>query len=224
MYHDRGRKEMQKIAIASWMIVLIQFLIGISFYPQMPEQMATHWNISGVVDGYSAKFLGLFLVPLISIGLFLLFFVIPRIDPLKNIERFGKYYWRFVIILLAFLLYLYALTISWNLGLRFSMFQVLAPAFGVLFYYLGVVTMNAKMNWFVGIRTPWTLSSEIVWDKTHILGGKLFKICGLLAVFGIVSEWFALFFILAPVILVSIYLTVYSYFEYQRKEPKKTVS
>jgi len=217
-YYDLGRKEMQKITIFSWMIVLVQILIGIYFYPQMPEQMAIHWNISGVVDGYSSKIWGSFLLPLVSIALFLLFLGIPKIDPLKNIEKFGKYYWGLVVSLLAFLLYLDSLVISWNLGLvNFSMFQALAPPIGILFYYLGVVTENAKRNWFVGIRTPWTLSDENVWDKTHKLGGKLFKICGVLALFGIISEWFALFLILAPIILVIVYLTTYSYFEYKRQ-------
>lgn len=211
---------MQKMAIVSWIIVLIQFVIGIYFYPQMPERMATHWNINGIVDGYSSKVLGLFVLPLISIGLLLLFFGIPRIDPFKkNFEKFLKYYWGLVVSLLVFFLYLDSLVISWNLGLfNFSMVQALAPAIGILLYCLGVVTENAKRNWFVGIRTPWTLSDENVWDKTHKLGGKMFKICGLLAVFGIVSEWFALLLILAPILLVVIYLTAYSYFEYQRQQ------
>jgi len=64
--------------IAPLLVIFLQFLIGIYFYPQIPEQMAIHWNISGVADGYSSKVWGLFLVPLISIGLFLLFFVIPK--------------------------------------------------------------------------------------------------------------------------------------------------
>jgi uncharacterized membrane protein len=203
--------------IASLLIISLQFLIGIYFYPQMPEQIAIHWNISGVADGYSSKVWGLFFVPLISIGLFLLFFVIPKIDPLKSIERFGKYYWGLVILLLFFMLYVNSVVISWNIGLGFGMFQALAPAIGVLFYYIGVVTEHAKRNWFVGIRTPWTLSNAVVWNKTHKFGGKLFKICGVLAVFGIVSEWLGLLLIIAPILCVTVYLTVYSYFEYQKQ-------
>ncbi len=214
---------MRKMAMGSWIIILIQFLVGIYYYPQIPERMAIHWNIFGVVDGYSSKVFGLFLLPFVSIGLLLLFLVIPRIDPLKNIEKFGKYYWGLVVSLLVFFLYLDSLVISWNLGLfNFSMVQALAPAFGILFYYLGVVIENAKRNWFVGIRTPWTLSDENVWDKTHKLGGKLFKICGLIALFGIVFEWFALLLILVPILFVVAYLTAYSYFEYQ-KQPKKII-
>ncbi|MCW3980387.1 MAG: SdpI family protein [Candidatus Bathyarchaeota archaeon] len=203
--------------IAPLLVILLQFLVSIYFYPQMPEQIAMHWNVHGVVDGYSPKLWGLFLLPFISIGLLLLFLAIPGIDPLKNIERFGKYYWGLVILLLVFMLYLNSVVISWNLGFKFGMFQVLAPAIGILFYYIGVVTENAKRNWFVGIRTPWTLSNERVWDNTHKLGGKLFKICGALAVFGIVSEWLGLLLMIAPILCIVVYLTVYSYFEYRKQ-------
>lgn len=184
----------------------------------MPEQMAAHWNIRGEVNGYLPKFWVLSLTLLISIGIFLLFLAIPRIDPLKyNIEIFRKYYEGLIVSLLIFLLYIDSLVISWNMGGRFRMFQALSPAIGILFYYLGILTENVKRNWFIGIRTPWTLSDENVWDKTHRLGGKLMKICGVLAMIGIVNEWLAPFFMLAPIIIVSIYLTVYSYLEYPRQ-------
>ena len=199
-------------------IILISFIIGISFYPKMPEKMASHWNFKGEVDGYISKFWGLFLMPFISVFLFLLFLVIPKIDPLKeNIEKFRKYFDSFIIIIILFLFYLYLLTIFWNLGIKFSMPQFLAPAFGMLLYYCGVLIENAKRNWSIGIRTPWTLSSEKVWDKTHKIGGKLFKIAGITAFLGILFPDFALFFVLAPVIIFIIYTFFYSYFEYKKE-------
>lgn len=97
------------------------------------------------------------------------------------------------------------------------MIQFLAPAFGMLFYCCGILTENAKRNWFIGIRTPWTLSNEKVWEKTHKIGGKLFKIAGVIALLGIAFQSYALFFILVPVILVATYTTVYSYIEYQKE-------
>ncbi|MEK7202903.1 MAG: SdpI family protein [Patescibacteria group bacterium] len=69
----------------------------------------------------------------------------------------------------------------------------------------------------IGIRTPWTLSSDLVWEKTHKIGGKLFKITGVIAFVGIFFQSYALFFIFIPVILVAIYTIVYSYFEYQKE-------
>ncbi|HDI06435.1 MAG TPA: SdpI family protein [Candidatus Aenigmarchaeota archaeon] len=204
-------------------IILFSFLFGIYLYPQMPEKIASHWNVQGQVDGYMSKFWGLFLMPLISAGLFLLFIAIPKIDPLKtNIEKFRKYYDGFITLIIIFLFYLYLLTIFWNMGIRFDIIQLLAPAFGILFYYCGILTENAKRNWFIGIRTPWTLSNDAVWDKTHKIGGKLFKISGIVVLFGIFFRNYALFFILVPVILVAIYTIIYSYVEYQKELAKNS--
>ncbi|MGD1004930.1 MAG: SdpI family protein [Methanoregulaceae archaeon] len=211
---------MRKSEIVCAALILISFIAGIYLYSPMPYRMASHWNISGDVDGYMSKFWGVFLVPLIAFGLFLLFLIIPHIDPKKhNIEQFRVYYDRFFIVIIVFILYIYLLTLLWNLNVRFNLIQLMTPAFAVLFYYSGVVISHAKMNWFVGIRTPWTLSSEKVWNQTHALGGKLFKITGIIALLGIIFINYALFFILVPLIVVGIYTVVYSYFAY-REETK----
>jgi uncharacterized membrane protein len=208
---------MHKGIIAALVVVLLQFIIGIYFYPQMPEQIAIHWNIEGLADGFSSKFWGLFLIPLISIAFLLLFFVIPRIDPLNNIEEFSGYYWGFGTLFLGYMLFVDVITIFWNLGVTFNLFQALSPAFGVLFFSIGILVGKAKRNWFVGIRTPWTLSNQTVWDQTHELGSKIFKIAGVICVFGFFfSGWIALTLIMAPIIVGSIFLIVYSYVEYQK--------
>jgi uncharacterized membrane protein len=148
----------------------------------------------------------------------LLFMIIPRIDPRKsNIEKFRKYYDNFVLLIIVFLFYIYLLTIFWNMGFRFNMITLLSPAFAILFYYSGVLIENAKMNWFIGIRTPWTLSSEKVWDKTHKIGGKLFKIAGIIAIAGMLFPSYAIFFILVPMLSAAIYSVVFSYIEYQKE-------
>jgi len=203
-------------------IILVSFIIGIHFYPQMPDRIASHWNARGEVDGYMPKFWGLFLMPFISAGLLLLFMLIPRIDPLKaNIEQFRGYYDGFVVLMALFLFYLYVITICWNAGMRFNMIRLLAPALGVLFYYCGILIEKAKQNWFIGIRTPWTLSNEKVWKKTNKVGGKLFKIAGIISLFGMVFHQYAIFLIIVPVGLTAIYTVVYSYLEY-RKETRIT--
>ncbi|MCK4454208.1 SdpI family protein [Candidatus Parcubacteria bacterium] len=209
---------MRKTEIIALTIILISFLLGIYFYSSMPEKMASHWNAQGEVDGYMSKFWALFLMPLMSLGLLLLFLVIPKIDPLKqNIEKFRKYFDIFIVLILGFLFYIYLLTIFWNLGIRFSMNLLLLPVLAALFYYCGILIENAKRNWFIGIRTPWTLSSENVWDKTHKLGGKLFKATGIIIFLGIVLESYTPYFVLVPIVFVSIYLIVYSYLEYQKE-------
>jgi len=205
-----------KIAILG--IILLSFITGICLYPRMPERMASHWNVQGQVDGYMSKFWGMFLMPFICVGLFFLFVLIPKIDPLKaNIEKFRKYYDGFVLLIIIFLIYLYLLTIFWNVGVRFNIVQFSAPALGILFYYSGILMEHIKQNWFIGIRTPWTLSNEKIWDKTHKIGGRLFKIAGVISLLGVIFEDYALFFVFVPVILVTVYTTIYSYFEYQKE-------
>jgi len=209
---------MRKSEIVTILIILSSFVIGICLYPKMPAEMASHWNAQGQVDGYVSKFWGLFLMPIISLILFFLFILIPKIDPLKaNIEKFRKYFDGFIILIILFLFYLYLLTIFWNFGVQFSMNQVLAPAFGILFFYCGILIEKAKRNWFIGIRNPWTLSNDKVWERTHKIGGKLFKVVGIIAFLGIIFPNYEFFLILFPVIAVSIYTVIYSYFEYKKE-------
>lgn len=207
---------MRKSTIAVLGMILFSFVIGIYFYPQMPEKMASHWNARGQVDGYMSKFWGLFLMPFVLIGLALLFTTIPRIDPLKaNIKKFRKYYDEFIILFFIFMLSIHFQAILWNIGIKISP-NVTAPiGFGILFFFIGILCENAKRNWFIGIKNPWTLSSERVWEKTHKIGGKLFKIAGVIAFVGVFFQSYALFFIFVPVISVAAYTIIYSYVEYQ---------
>ncbi len=209
---------MKKIKIIILGIILLSLIISIYFYPQMPEEIASHWNAQGEVDGYMSKFWGLFLMPLILVGLALLFVAIPRIDPLKaNIEKFRKYYDGFIILFFVFMLSIHFQVILWNIGIKISPNVIFPIGVGLLFFYGGILCENAKRNWFIGIRTPWTLSSDVVWDKTHKIGGKLFKIAGVVALFGIFFQKYSLFFILVPIISVAAYTIIYSYVEYQKE-------
>jgi len=141
-------------------LIIISFFIAIYFYPVFPDQVATHWGIDNQVNGYSSKAFGLFFMPVLSIFLFFLFIALPKIDPYKkNFDQFKNYFQNFINLTFAFLFYVYLLTIIWNLDFHFNMIQTLSPGFAVLFYYAGVLTSHAKRNWFVGIRTPWTMSS-----------------------------------------------------------------
>jgi len=210
---------MRKSEIIILGIIILSFVIGIYYYPQMPEKLASHWNEKGQVNGYMSKFWGLFFMPIISVGMLLLFILIPRLDPLNsNIAQFRKYYDGFVVTIMVFLFYLYLLTIFWNTGYTFNMIIFLAPALAILYYSCGILIENAKRNWFIGIRTPWTMSSDNVWDKTHKIGGKLFKIAGVFAFMSIFFQKYAIFIIVFPVMIVSIYTVVYSYFEYQKEK------
>lgn len=208
---------MKKNNLIIWGTILVSFAIGIYFYFKMPEQMASHWNEKGEVEGYLPKFWGLFLMPIISVACLLLFLFIPKIDPLKaNIQKFRKYFDRFITIFMLFFLYIYMLTILWNLGFKFNMAYLMPPALSILFYYCGVLIENSKRNWFIGIKTPWTLSNEVVWEKTHKIGGKLFKAAAIISLIGLFFADYVFYFLIIPISFAGIYSIIYSYLEYQK--------
>ena len=96
------------------------------------------------------------------------------------------------------------------------MTYLLVPALAALYYFIGVLVENAKRNWFVGIRTPWTLSSDRVWNRTHKLGGRLFKAAAIITLVGLLFEPYSFWFAIVPVLLVALYLVVFSYMEYKK--------
>lgn len=199
-------------------IIIMSFGLAYYYYPQMPAKMASHWNTAGEVDDTMSKFWGLFLMPIITVVMYLMFLLIPKIDPLKkNIEKFKIWFEWFVLLLVLFLFYVYLLTLIYNLGYTFNMTIAMLPALGVLFIYIGQLLEHAKRNWFIGIRTPWTLSSDKVWQKTHMLGGKLFKAAGLLVFIAAVLEEYAFWIVMIAVFWAALYPVVYSYFEYQKE-------
>jgi uncharacterized membrane protein len=196
------------------------YVLGLALFNRMPDPMATHWNAQGAVDGYISRFWGIFLFPFIVTGVSLLLLAVPRIDPLKaNIAKFRVTYDWFVIVFLLYMLYVYLVTLLWNLNVIFNFVQVLVPAMAVLFFFVGVLLGRAKRNYMVGIRTPWTLASDEVWDRTHRLGARLFMGAALLMLVGIIWPDLAIWFIMAPLLSAALVTVLYSYVIYQRIKP-----
>jgi immunity protein, SdpI family len=211
--------HLTKTRIAIVLVVVLTFAVTLLAWPSLPDRVVSHWGPSGEANGSLPKAWGILLVPFLSAGLAALLLLIPRIDPLRaNIEKFRETYEGFILVFLLFLLAVQGFLLLWNLGIHVPVSMVLPPALAALYYEIGVLVGQAKRNWFIGIRTPWTLSSETVWAKTHALGGRLFRLAGVVALLGIFFPAFALLFVLAPVLLVSVYLVVFSYLEYRREE------
>jgi uncharacterized membrane protein len=208
---------MKKSYLAVIFLIVLSFAIGFYFYPQLPEQAASHWNAQGEVNGYMSSFWAAFLMPIVLTVIFLFFVFIPKIDPLKeNVVKFRKFFDGLIILTSFFIFYVYLLSLAWNLGKVFDMNLFIVPAMAALFFYCGIMVENAKRNWFIGIRNPWTISNDEVWDKTHKIGGKLFKAAGLLALIGLFFPDLSMFFILIPVILIVVFTTIYSYLQYRK--------
>lgn len=195
-------------------------LAGLLLWNRLPDQMASHWNINDQVDGYMPKVWGVFLLPLITLGIVALFLVVPSIDPLKaNIAQFREAFNLFIVLMVAFMLYIYGLSLAWSLGYTsFKMSGAMLPAIGLLFIFIGFMMRQAKRNFFIGIRTPWTLSSDTVWNETHRIGAVLFMISGALAFLGGFFGGKAAFWMMfAPIIGSTLFLLLYSYVLYQRE-------
>ena len=202
------------------LMLVIGTVAGLLLWNRLPNQMASHWDINDQVNGYMSKTWGVFLMPLIVLGMSVLFLVIPSIDPLKaNIAKFRETFNLFIVLIVAFMLYIHGLTLAWNLGYTdFKMSTSMLPAMGLLFIFIGFMLRKAKRNFFIGIRTPWTLSSDTVWDKTHQLGAVLFIASGVLAfIGGFFGGMAAFWFMFVPLIGSTIFLLIYSYVLYQQE-------
>ena len=201
-------------------LIVGAIIAGALLWNQFPDPMASHWNANDQVDGYISRFWGVFMMPLVTLGMFLLFLVIPNIDPLKaNIAQFRETFNLFIAFMVGFMVFVHALTLRWNLGYTdFGIGQATLPAMGLLFIVIGSLLRRAKRNFFIGIRTPWTLSSDTVWEKTHLLGAALFMASGVLAVIGgFIGGMVAFWMLMAPLLGSTLFLLVYSYMLYQKE-------
>ncbi len=207
--------------VLSLVIILAAVIISLVAAPYLPETVASHWNASGQADGFSSRLTGMLFLPVVMVAITLLMLVIPLIDPLKaNIQLFRKDYNLLIVFMNLYMLYIHILTLLWGLGVRYDMNRAMPPAFGLLIYLMGVLVGKARRNYMIGIRTPWTLASETVWDKTHKLGGRLFRIAGLLAILGVFFPAQTYLFLLVPLLGVTVWVLLYSYFIFRREETK----
>ncbi|HOK66713.1 MAG TPA: SdpI family protein [Anaerohalosphaeraceae bacterium] len=209
--------KMRITTVLIWLTVAAAFGISGIFYPKMPVIMASHWNAAGQVDGYMPKSVLMFLLPGIMAAEALFFYAILLIDPLrKNIFKFRVYYEGFILLITIFLLAVHLFTIAWSLRIQISMNVFMPLMIGILFFVMGSILPHLKPNWFLGIRTPWTLSNETVWNRTHRIGGILFKTAAIFVLFGALRPQYAVGMVLTPVLAASLLTILYSLVLYLR--------
>lgn len=216
-----------KLSFKSESLIILLLLISIAasfwFYQQMPAQVPIHWGINGQADGWGSREFAAFFFPALIVGMYLLLILIPFLDPKKErYAEFTKAYWAIRFLLVLFLIYIYFISSLIGIGYNISISKSIAAGMGVLYLVMGNYLGKIRPNWFVGIRTPWTMSSEEVWTKTHRLGGKLFVLAGFLCILGIIlpSAW-AFILIVGSVLLAALITVVYSYIIY-KKLPKNS--
>jgi uncharacterized membrane protein len=165
------------------LLVLAGFAVVGLQYAGLPDPMPTHWNAAGQVNGWMPKFWGAFLFPIMMAALWLVFLALPRISPRGfEMEPFWPAWGVFKVTIQALLLFMGILVLrAAKAGGELSQTALFA-SLGVLFVVMGNLLGKVTRNFFVGIRTPWTLASEEVWYRTHRLAGKLFVAAGLFVV------------------------------------------
>ncbi len=210
---------MGKTRIIMIILILCSFIVSFYAYPLLPDQIASHWNAAGVADAYSSKDFTLFLIPVLNLVILGVVLIIPRIDPLKrNLQKFIKYYKMFFIAFFVFMLYIQILTVAQNMGYAFNMTYAIIPGMSILFYFIGFILNKTERNWFIGIRTPWTLSSDRVWKKTHELASKTFKAGAFLTLLTLLLGEKGVMVAVGILLVAALIPVFYSYFEYRKEK------
>lgn len=201
------------------LIIAAALVASAVVYPDLPERIPTHWNFAGEVDGWSPRAWGAWLMPVVIAFIWALMRWLPAIDPRrKNYEKFGGAFEGIMLSVMVFMLVLHGLTLAAGLGYPVAMERVVPVGIGLLFIIIGNLLPRARSNWFVGIRTPWTLSSDRVWEKTHRVGGWLFVLGGILiSLSALLGASWSHWLVIAVISVCSAGAVVYSYVEWRKE-------
>ncbi|MEO8029542.1 MAG: SdpI family protein [Gemmatimonadota bacterium] len=158
-------------------------------YPQLPADITTHWGLDGQPNAWSSPVVAVLLLPGIVIGIAVVLLLAPAIDPRKESwELHAATYWQITNLVLCVLLSIHVLVLGNALGWPLPINRVIPVVVGLLFVLMGNYMPRFRPNWFIGIRTPWTLSSDSVWRQTHRIGGVCLMVAGVLvAAMGLVN-------------------------------------
>ena len=187
-------------------------------YPNLPDQIPTHWNIEGEVDDYTAKPWGVVIMPLAAIFVFVVMRLIPTISPKGfRTDNFMDVVNVFTVAIVGFMSGVAVLVLLEANGQDVRINEMIFAGVGLLFIVLGNYMGKVRKNFFIGIRTPWTLASDEVWSRTHRLGGKVFVLIGIFMMLnGFVR--FPVQWLIASIVVVALLPVIYSYVIYRQIE------
>jgi immunity protein, SdpI family len=209
------------------LIVVAAFAASAIVYPRLPEMVPTHWSgMDAQPDDWSSRAFGAWLTPVLLLGMWALVRILPAIDPRgANYAKFGGAFEAIIGSLMLFLLGMHILLLREALGHPAPMQRVVPFGVGILLIVIGNLLPRARPNWFVGIRTPWTLSSDRVWEKTHRFGGRVFVAGGLLiTIAALVWVQWAHAVLFGVILLSTASVLIYSYVEWKRERTPASVA
>lgn len=199
-------------------LVVVAFCLAAWLYPLLPDPVPTHWNIRGEADGFTPKPWGAFAGPAIITGVWILLRLVPFISPRGfRVESFMHVFRILVLATVSVTVLIVCAATLAAAGYGIGLVGFISALIGLLFIIIGNYMGKVRRNFFVGIRTPWTLASEEVWYRTHRLGGWLFVLAGAVVLAGSLFGWGS--YLLLPAALTAALVPVlYSLWLYHRIE------
>lgn len=208
----------RQTVLAGLAVAVVSFAAAAILYDRLPVSVPVHWNIHGKADGFISKPWGAFFYPAMIGGVTLLLAVLPAISPRGfRIEPFMRTFRLIMAAVIIFSASLMVAVFAGALGLPVPVDRALLGGVGALLAVIGNVMGRTTKNFFIGVRTPWTLTNEDVWLRTNRLGGRLFVLIGLAIVVAAMVGLDPLL-PLGAIIAVTVFLVVYSYVLYRKLE------
>ncbi|NVJ69665.1 MAG: SdpI family protein [Alphaproteobacteria bacterium] len=219
---------MAKLKFA-WALFALTTIAGLIAY-QMVEpgaQIPIHWNIKGEADDWASPLFAFFMLPGVQLISLLLMSALPVLEPRKdNIGKSTKAVQAIVFGTLAVLAAAQSAIIAAGFGYEPMGPKTIIAAVGILFVVIGNYMTKLKSNFFIGIRTPWTLSSDTVWKKTHRLGAKLFMASGAVIFIGsfLIEAPYLAGLVLGTVLPVTLFIIFYSWHIWRQEKSGRTIN
>ena len=202
-------------------LALVAVAMSAAVYTRLPDTMAVHWDISGNPNGWMPRAIGAAIGPVSIVLLALVLRVIPRVDPrAENYARFGEAYEVIVASVLVMLLVVHGIILALALGYHVSVGRIVPALVGALFVVIGNMMPLVRPNWWVGFRTPWTLSNDRVWARTHRLGGYCMTAGGVIMILAalLLPPSLGVPVLIAVAVASALGPAVYSYLTWKREE------
>jgi len=204
--------------IVNAVLIVFMFLIGIFLYPQLPDQIPMHWNVMGQIDGYMSKPIGVWFMPVLTILMYISFQIFPNFDPKKNKYKLFKHEWEIMqMAMVGFFTYMQCIILYLTLHPTVSIMPLMFIGLGTLFILMGNYMSKIRQNYFIGVKVPWTLSSEDNWNKTHRFASWCFVIAGIFTLAEAFFVWQAPVIIFGSIMLAAFLPMIYSFLLYKKR-------
>lgn len=211
--------------IPHWVVLALVVLLTVVGLVKAPDRIPIHWNAKGEVDGWGSKWVGLLIVPAITIAFYGLLLWIPRWDPArKNYERFAGAYYVLRLAILLMMAGMHVVLVAAAVGIDVDVGMWVMLGVGLLLAVIGWVMGDIEPNWFVGVRTPWTLTSQLSWRKTHQQARWVFLLAGIaFVVAGVLPGVWPFFTAIGLMLAGVLWLLIYSYLVWKRDPDRSGV-